>query len=387
MWPAIIGAIGGLATSLTDNIFNTSNQNKNNKFQAQLAQMNNQWNSREAEKARDFQQYMYEHQEDFAREMFNRTNEYNTAEKQRERLEAAGLNPYMMMGGGSAGSATSTSAGSAPGSAQSAPAQMPNTQALRIDTSGVADAINSYFQNRKIASETTKNDQINSLGPDYYRSQMASAINGRWEYLSPDYKKLRMSEAPNLALNDMSTLRANLQGLQANTELTIAQGTMTNLAADEKRIMNAYLPQQQQADLYIKSAQLYNMYKTGLLTEQQVITEIRKQAQLDADTQGKKLANNLAERLAESTFNSMEATNNYNASYYNELQRYARNLAIGKNALTAYETRMASMNYHHMRRFYPEKDDGYGTIVGKDILRYINSVVGNVGSVISKFKH
>ncbi len=44
--------------------------------------------------------------------MWNRENEYNTASAQRARLEEAGLNPYLMMSGGSAGVAGSAGASS-----------------------------------------------------------------------------------------------------------------------------------------------------------------------------------------------------------------------------------------------------------------------------------
>lgn len=60
-------------------------------------------------------------------EMWNATNQYNSASAQRQRLEAAGLNPYMMMDGGNAGTASSSSAPS-----HNQPQQVP-MQAGRVD--------------------------------------------------------------------------------------------------------------------------------------------------------------------------------------------------------------------------------------------------------------
>lgn len=60
-------------------------------------------------------------------EMWNRTNEYNDPSAQMQRLKNAGLNPYMMMDGGDAGTA---SAGSAPSHNQ--PQQLP-MQAGKVD--------------------------------------------------------------------------------------------------------------------------------------------------------------------------------------------------------------------------------------------------------------
>ena len=56
-----------------------------NQMNWQIAQQNNAFNER----------------------MWNKQNEYNTPQMQRARLEAAGLNPYLMLDGGSAGTAES----------------------------------------------------------------------------------------------------------------------------------------------------------------------------------------------------------------------------------------------------------------------------------------
>ena len=73
--------------------------------------------------------------------MWNKNNEYNSASAQRERLEAAGLNPYMMMNGGSAGTAQtmSGSSGAAPsGGAPSAQGVTPPTATpYSADYSGI----------------------------------------------------------------------------------------------------------------------------------------------------------------------------------------------------------------------------------------------------------
>lgn len=60
-------------------------------------------------------------------EMWNATNEYNSASSQMKRLKDAGLNPYMMMDGGDAGTASSSSAPS-----HNQPQQLP-MQAGKVD--------------------------------------------------------------------------------------------------------------------------------------------------------------------------------------------------------------------------------------------------------------
>ena len=78
-------------------IGNAVSANKTNKTNMAINQMNNEFNAAEAEKARRFQL-----------DLWNKSNEYNSASAQRQRLEEAGLNPYLMMNGGSAGVAQSS---------------------------------------------------------------------------------------------------------------------------------------------------------------------------------------------------------------------------------------------------------------------------------------
>lgn len=84
---------------------------------------------------------LYEDNKAYQTEMWNKTNEYNDPSAQRARLEAAGLNPYMMMNGGSAGVAGSVSGtqGSVPsaGSPSAQGVQPPTATPYSADYSGI----------------------------------------------------------------------------------------------------------------------------------------------------------------------------------------------------------------------------------------------------------
>lgn len=116
-------------TSLLGGAFNGKMNKKAakeyNKGQKEIAQMNNTWNAIEAEKNRDWQSAQTDKQNQWNLDQWNRENEYNSASSQRARLEEAGLNPYMMMNGGSAGQAGSISSAQ-PGHGAQAQATMPN---------------------------------------------------------------------------------------------------------------------------------------------------------------------------------------------------------------------------------------------------------------------
>lgn len=89
------GLIAG-AGSLIGGLFSSSGSKKAAKYQLQAVRETNQANRDIAEQNNKFNERMW-----------NLQNEYNTPQMQRARLEAAGLNPYLMMNGGSAGIAES----------------------------------------------------------------------------------------------------------------------------------------------------------------------------------------------------------------------------------------------------------------------------------------
>lgn len=88
--PSIISGAG----SLLGGLFGSDGSVKAAKYQLQAARETNQMNYQIAQENNAFNQRMWEKQ-----------NAYNTPSEQRRRLEQAGLNPNLMMNGGSAGTA------------------------------------------------------------------------------------------------------------------------------------------------------------------------------------------------------------------------------------------------------------------------------------------
>lgn len=88
-----LGNIGGPFVSSAAGLFTANRQNK---LARKMQREQNEWNN---------QQRL--DQNSWNLQMWNRENEYNSASAQRHRIESAGLNPYMMMSGGDAGSASS----------------------------------------------------------------------------------------------------------------------------------------------------------------------------------------------------------------------------------------------------------------------------------------
>ena len=122
---AAASAIGGLF-GLGGNIVQANQANKWNQKQldAQIAenQKNRDFNHSEAEIARNFQA-------DFAREMFDKTNKYNSMSNQVAQMRQAGINPALAYSGNSfaPGSMPSVSAGGASSSGNVSPTQYATT--------------------------------------------------------------------------------------------------------------------------------------------------------------------------------------------------------------------------------------------------------------------
>ena len=97
---SLAGGLLGAGSSVVQNSQNRQNVRETNQMNYKINQMNNQFNERMAIQQRNWQE-----------DMWNKENAYNTASAQRQRLEEAGLNPYLMMNGGSAGVAQSAGTG------------------------------------------------------------------------------------------------------------------------------------------------------------------------------------------------------------------------------------------------------------------------------------
>lgn len=145
---SILGAVGSLFGA-GGNVASTAATNKANK---EIAQMNNEWNYR-----------MFQEQQDYNREMWNAQNEYNSAVNQRARLQEAGLNPYAMMSGASAGTAGAAN-GVNPPSAQPVQLQAPQID-LSTPASFLQQAIELHsVQGQRDADASLKERQAEQIG-------------------------------------------------------------------------------------------------------------------------------------------------------------------------------------------------------------------------------
>ena len=289
------GLFGGLGTVISGAIGakSTSDTNKTN---FKINQMNNDFNAREAQKARDFQLNMW-----------NKENEYNSASSQRKRLEDAGYNPYMS--DAQAGTATGMS-GTSAATAAGAASQVPYTPDFQSVGVNLASAL-------KMMSDKKQTDIENLNMSDLLRSQIWQNIGATdWRNASPEARAYNLSQGRRAAELGMASLEENLSNQRWSNNLLVANIANSLLDADAKTTLNKYLDQQQQAELNIKAANYEYLVMSGQLKRQEVNNLIAEEIETYARANGYNLQNRILRATSDSVIRATNNTNFYFGSYY-----------------------------------------------------------------------
>lgn len=289
------GLFGGLGSVISGAIGakTTSDTNKTN---LKINQMNNDFNAREAQKARDFQL-----------DMWNKANEYNSASSQRKRLENAGYNPYMS--DAQAGTASGVSGASAATAAGAAP-QVPYTPDFQSVGVNLASAL-------KMMSEKKKTDIENLNMSDLLRSQIWRNIGATdWRNASPEARAYNLSQGRRAAELGMASLEENLSNQRWSNNLLVANIANSLLDADAKTILNKYLDQQQQAELNIKAANYEYLVMSGQMKRQEINNLIAEEIETYARANGYKIQNHILRETSDGVIRATNNTNFYFGSYF-----------------------------------------------------------------------
>lgn len=289
------GLFGGVGSVISGAIGakSTANTNKTNLM---INQMNNDFNAREAQKARDFQL-----------DMWSRETQYNSASSQRKRLEEAGYNPYMS--DAQAGTATGMSGTSAASAAGAAP-QLPYTPDFQSVGVNLASAL-------KMMSEKKQTDIENLNMSDLLRSQIWQNLGATdWRNASPEAREYNLAQGRRAAELGMASLEENLSNQRWSNNLLVANITNSLLDADAKTILNKYLDQQQQAELNIKAANYEYLVMSGQLKRQEVNNLIAEEIETYARANGYKIQNKILRETSDDLIRATNNTNFYFGSYY-----------------------------------------------------------------------
>lgn len=335
-------AIGG--------IFGSLQQSSANRANFRNTQTTNQFNMKEAQKQRDWQE-----------KMIDESRDYNSPQA----LISRGLNPFM------SGSSAMTGSGvSSPSGAQASAVNPIPYQAFHPDFSSVDTALASFAQAKKSISESNQIDAMTPymirkiIGDTNYR-QIGIGESGYW-----NKETGRIS-----AELDQSKERQELENAVTAGKLSAAQTSQIYLQSDAQAILNKYMDAQQQADLLTKSQYLYNLVQQGALTEKQVRTELQRALQIAVQTQGQRISNRIAAGTADAL---MSATNMaYYTQYYDSLWDY-KNVNHRKNIL--YSKDKAIRDYYKWAAGNAKKDfDTYGL---RNTLEYGTRMFTGAGNTV-----
>lgn len=313
----ISGAIGAKSTADT------------NKTNLKINQMNNDFNAREAQKARDFQLSMW-----------NKENEYNSASSQRKRLEEAGYNPYMS--DAQAGTATGMSGTSAATAAGAAP-QIPYTPDFQSVGVNLASAL-------KMMSEKKQTDIENLNMSDLLRSQIWQNLGATdWRNASPEARAYNLSQGRKAAELGMASLEENLSNQRWSNNLLVANIANSLLDAEAKTIMNKYLDENQRAELNIKAANYEYLIMSGQMKRQEVNNLIADEILTYAKANGQKISNRIAEETADKLIKATNNTNMYFGGYYGSRGNYSRQDAFHDSSILRSNAGSAAEGYQQSR--------------------------------------
>ena len=273
--PLVLGGIIAAGASLAGNAIGASSQSAANEANVEINRQNNQFNADQAAMQRQW-----------LTDMWNRNNRYNSPNE----MISRGLNPFI---GSNIGAGVSKSPASGGVAASAAPP--PSIQAFRPDFSDVGSALASMAQARAAMLNAEQNVALTPyriqqiLGDTNYRN-IGVGQSGYWN----------ASTGGRSALLDQSKEYQELKNMEFAGRLTSAQESQILLDSKAQQILNKYLDEQQQADLFIKGQTLANLYAQGALSEAQYKNQMAQAVKAAAETNGIRINNKIASQTADS---------------------------------------------------------------------------------------
>lgn len=261
----------------------------NGRIQRKMMREQNAFNASEAQKNRDYQT-----------EMWNKQNAYNTPLAQRQRLKEAGLNPYMMLNGGSSGNAQS-----APQGSQAQGVGLPNAPFSFGDHpfGPLGDSLNQYLhdkrqsdlqltvQARELAWEKDKQQNEFDFEQPLQDEKVENLRNENSWFDRRMRQELDLKDAQRAYYDNerhvshlISTLRLpqEVASIIADIDLKKTQNALNLLSIKEKEILLKYLPEQlvTQIALLVSQGRYYDA-QTALTDVTKDIKGIEKRQLLD----------------------------------------------------------------------------------------------------------
>lgn len=275
---SIVSGASGLTSNLLGGIFGKNSQDSANKTNILINRENNKFAAEQAQLNRNYQTAMW-----------NKSNDYNSALSQRQRLEAAGLNPYLMMNGGSAGTAQSVQGSAAAPAGNAHVDAFDPSPFVNGASNSISGAINSYYANLERSNNATQMAAQSQLMQEQAKNWRIKNI---WESLRQEYEINKLSHDSNNSFENymLTKARRKLAWENFSSDVTYRQNEvklqnqiqeLNAMGIIEKTLNNSmlevqlnYLPQKFRAEIKSIMADVALKYAQGQLTRQQAKTEV-----------------------------------------------------------------------------------------------------------------
>lgn len=361
----VSSGVGGVAGAMVNGISNAIGARRNYKYNLKLQQQAQEFNASESQKNRDFQ-----------KQMFDETNQWNSASAQVQRLREAGLNPYLMMNGGDAGTATSPQGAQASSSANSFSA--PVASSGEIVGNAFKQMSEQMYDRREQDARIRQMDSISA-----YNDVQADVAQGRWNidkvWLPDTYDAdIKYKDAMTRNTDLQSTLvPSQSQMMSAQTDYYTeyqaslrAQAVLNAMEADKVRILNKYLPGQMMAQTFTLMAQ-------GRLYEAQAITE-----GVESQLKGEELK--LFKRTVNSVATALNVQNWFNVGYYGGPQAYHQGQQQRSQEWTFrdLQNKTGKLNLDFLNDTYDWRVNTVKWQNKNEKMKFARDVIGSVGDVV-----
>lgn len=324
----IAGGISALG-SLAGGLIGKSGSDNASKTQYKIAQETNAMNYKIAQENNAFNE-----------RMVDKMNDYNSAKNQRKRLEEAGLNPYLMMDGGSAGTASTAPTADTSGT-QVAPdvagAMSQGSQLLGSSISNAATQIASQVYNSDLMSANVR--KVNADAATSEQDKLYKEIQNHFaaaQFMTDlRLKRMQGKLTEQDYLFAKNSMEDRLDAVKFQNTLSGSQSSYYNQMAgllDVQRqieeINLKWLPAEKQAGLAATLQNTLTMASQMHLNEAQAKSALSMAALNYANELGIRLDNKLKDSVFDLSVGLVE--NQYQKGYF-EKEQYAGGWNLGKS--------------------------------------------------------
>lgn len=298
---SLASGAGSIASTLLGGIFGGIGQNQTNETNLKIARETNAQNYKiwQEQMAHNIDLYKMQAQDNLDmynlqrfnniqdwRMQFDAENQYNTASAQRQRLEDAGLNPYLMMNGGSAGIANSNAP--APASMAQAhvnPSQAPTMQGY-VYESPINSAVQMGLQSLSTVSQALNlNEQTQGMeqerifNRDFRNPHLQRMFDV--EYGKGVQERNLLQKQNHLAELEMNflddTYETRIEIAKQQNNLLSAQAIGQGLSNQSQWIINQFKPGHEMIDFLNKCEELVLKQKAGKISDQELRNLIKEE--------------------------------------------------------------------------------------------------------------